>query len=150
MKIAACDTTFAEVPGHTALVLAISGCKNRCEGCHSPHLRDDIGEELTVTEYRNTIKKYDGVIDAVCFLGGDHDPYLEQILIYSKNEFPNIKTALYTGNESVSDRLIWNLDFLKTGPYIEGLGPLSSKTTNQRMYSVEDGHILNDITHKFQ
>lgn len=46
---------------------------------------------------------------------------------------------------------------IKLGPYIEELGPLTSKTTNQRMYKViynhyEDGtagYELNDITHKF-
>ena len=50
-----------------------------------------------------------------------------------------------------------NFNYVKLGPYIEELGPLNSKTTNQRFYKVESvgyedgttGYELNDITYKF-
>ena len=50
-----------------------------------------------------------------------------------------------------------NFDIIKLGPYIEELGPLNNKTTNQRMYKVAynhyddgtSGYELEDITHKF-
>lgn len=37
------DVTFQEVPNEVSLVIPISMCQNRCEGCHSAYLRNDIG-----------------------------------------------------------------------------------------------------------
>ena len=37
---------------------------------------------------------------------------------------------------------------IKLGPYIEELGPLNSKTTNQRFYKIEEGKLV-DITNLF-
>ena len=50
-----------------------------------------------------------------------------------------------------------NFDYIKIGSYREELGPLTSKTTNQRMYKIEyvhneDGSFsyeFKDITKKF-
>lgn len=36
-------------------------------------------------------------------------------------------------------------DYVKTGPWIEALGPLTSTTTNQRLYRIEEGKAV-DIT----
>ena len=41
-----------------------------------------------------------------------------------------------------------NFNFIKLGPYIEDLGPLNSKTTNQRFYKIEEGKLV-DITNLF-
>ena len=40
------DVVFAEIPGETTLALNITGCPNRCPGCHSPHLQADEGRVL--------------------------------------------------------------------------------------------------------
>ena len=40
-------------------------------------------------------------------------------------------------------------DYIKLGPYIEALGGLKSKNTNQRMFSIKDG-VLIDITYRFR
>ena len=37
---------------------------------------------------------------------------------------------------------------IKLGPYIEELGPLNSKTTNQRFYKVNEKELI-DITNLF-
>ena len=37
---------------------------------------------------------------------------------------------------------------IKLGPYIEELGPLNSKTTNQRFYKIEKNKLV-DITNLF-
>ena len=43
MKIASYDIVFQDVPGEVTLSLNLSQCPNRCPGCHSPLLQDDIG-----------------------------------------------------------------------------------------------------------
>ena len=40
------DIVFAEIPDEVTLAINITGCPYRCEGCHSPHLREDRGERL--------------------------------------------------------------------------------------------------------
>ena len=37
---------------------------------------------------------------------------------------------------------------IKLGPYIEDLGPLNSKNTNQRFYKIEENKLI-DITNLF-
>jgi anaerobic ribonucleoside-triphosphate reductase activating protein len=50
---------------------------------------------------------------------------------------------LYTGLDSVSDRLLSNLTFVKTGCWNEQLGGLQSPTTNQILMNVGNGEVLN-------
>lgn len=40
------DIVFQEVPGEVSLALNISNCPFKCEGCHSPHLRENIGRNV--------------------------------------------------------------------------------------------------------
>ena len=65
---------------------------------------------------------------------------------------------MYSGKQELPKNFnIEPFNFIKLGPYIEELGPLNSKTTNQKMYKVvynhyEDGtagYELEDITYKF-
>ena len=44
------DIVFAEIPEEVTLAINITNCPNRCVGCHSPHLQQDIGENLTTEE----------------------------------------------------------------------------------------------------
>ena len=37
------DVVFQEIPGEVTLALNLSGCPNRCAGCHSPHLWEEVG-----------------------------------------------------------------------------------------------------------
>ena len=50
--------TAQEVPDEISLVLSITNCPHRCEGCHSPWLQADIGDELTPEILRHLIKAY--------------------------------------------------------------------------------------------
>ena len=54
-----------------------------------------------------------------------------------------LKTCLYTGKEKVSQAIIAHLDYLKLGPWVESLGGLESSNTNQRMFNVKTGELLN-------
>ena len=54
--------TFAEIPVEVTLSINITNCQNKCPGCHSPELRENIGTELTKDELNNLINKNKGVI----------------------------------------------------------------------------------------
>ena len=45
------DVVFAEVPDQVSLAINITGCPNRCPGCHSPHLWEDAGRVLDELEW---------------------------------------------------------------------------------------------------
>ena len=141
--------TTQDVPDELALAISLSGCPIHCKGCHSAFTWDPFfGELLTDDMFRNIIKnnKY---ASCVLFYGGEWQ--LERLLelIEIAKEY-NLKVCLYTGLEleKVDKTLINSLDYLKVGPYIEQLGGLNKKTTNQKMYKIENGQ-LTDITNKF-
>ena len=63
--------TFQEVPDETSLIFEITSCPFKCEGCHSPWMRDNIGTELTPEIFEKEISKYTTLVTCVCFMGGD-------------------------------------------------------------------------------
>ena len=155
MKIASYDIVFQEIPGEVTLALNISGCPNRCPGCHSPHLREDIGEELTDELLDALINQYRTGITCVCFMGGDQDPD-EVARLAAHVKVQGIKTGWYSGinppdplsKGEMGDRFSV-FDYVKVGPYVEALGGLKSPTTNQRFYRRE-GNTWHDETYRFQ
>ena len=46
LKYVEAAVTLAEVPREISLTLTISNCANRCHGCHSSYLWQDIGNPL--------------------------------------------------------------------------------------------------------
>lgn len=144
---------FQEVPDEISLCISLSGCPSRCKGCHSPYLQEDIGTELTLPVLDNLIKSNKG-ITCVCFMGGDNDiPALHELSKYVK-EYYDLKTAWYSGlsfKPYIDRPSVQYFDYVKTGPYIELCGPLTSKLTNQRFYKKEEGSIIQfkDITYRF-
>lgn len=146
--------TFEEIPDEVTLAINISNCQNHCEGCHSPWLREDVGEELTPEVLNDLIDKNEG-ITCVCFMGegNDIEGLLDLALIVAQR---GLAAALYSGRPDVEAELGAVFTYLKEGPYIEEFGPLNKETTNQRMYKVH--HKVNgddlelefeDITYKF-
>lgn len=148
--------TFSEVPNEISLCIEISNCPCHCGGCHSSYLAKDIGEELNIDSLYELISSNKG-ITCVCLMGGDSNP--EYINILGKTiKKHHLKSAWYSGRQELSKEInLKNFDYVKLGPYIEELGPLNSKTTNQRFYEVvqiyyEDGtfgYELIDVTYKF-
>lgn len=158
LKYVDAKVVFAEVPDEVTLAINISGCPCNCRGCHSSYLAEDIGEPLDLQHLTNLIDSNKG-ITCVCIMGGDANPSeVDDIAQDIKEYYPELKVGWYSGRQELSKEIdLQNFDFVKLGPYIKELGPLTSKTTNQRMYKVvynhyEDGtagYELNDITHKF-
>ena len=149
---------FQEIPDEVTLAINISGCPCNCRGCHSSYLAEDIGKPLDLQHLTNLIDSNKG-ITCVGLMGGDANPSeVDDIAQDIKEYYPELKVGWYSGRQELSKEIdLQNFDVIKLGPYIEELGPLTSKTTNQRMYKVvynhyEDGtagYELNDITHKF-
>ena len=142
--------TFSEIPDEISLCINLSNCPHRCEGCHSSYLQEDIGNELNKEVLKDLIDKNVG-ITCVCFMGGDNDiPSLSILAQYVRHRY-QLKTAWYTGLEfkpSLDRPICTYFDFIKTGPYIESLGPLNNPNTNQRMW-VKIKNAFKDITNKF-
>ncbi len=150
MKFASYDIVFQEVPDEVSLALNITGCPLHCKGCHSPHLWEDIGEVLDEQAIDSLIATYSGDITCVALMGGDADPKtVERLVRFVK--LRGLKTAWYSGRQALPDGFdVRLLDYLKLGPYVEALGGLKSKTTNQRLYRVESDGSLKDITYRLQ
>lgn len=151
LKYVDTKVTFSEVPDEISLCINISNCPCKCEGCHSSYLAEDKGTWLTHAQIESLIQRNEG-ITCVCIMGGDAEPwYVKQTMSCIKDVFPTLKTAWYSGRDtlhsSVSDNLEY-FDFIKLGPYIEERGPLNNKNTNQRFYKVENNKLI-DLTFKF-
>jgi len=145
MKIASYDIVFQDVPGEVTLSLNLSQCPNRCPGCHSPQLQDNIGLPLDDALLDGLLERYGRDVTCVCFMGGDREPE-EVMRLAGRVRAAGLKTAWYSGRQQLPDCFNAELlDFVKVGPYVESLGPLPSPDTNQRMYRIENGE-MTDIT----
>lgn len=146
--------SFSEIPDEISLCINISNCPNNCKGCHSSYLKEDIGEELNVESLYRLIHANAGVT-CVCFMGGDQNPKLVNDLAFTVHLLSDKprKVAWYSGNNNISDEIdLKYFDYIKIGGYNELFGPLTCKTTNQKMYKIthtEKDDVLNDITYKF-
>lgn len=142
---------YKEVPNEICLAFSISNCQFRCEGCHSPQLRDNVGEKLSIMEIIKSISKTG--CTCVLFLGtGNRDYKLLNNYAHIIKGF-GYKTAIYMGEDELPEEVkkkYW--DYIKLGHYDKNKGPITSETTNQRMFKVEHskrGYTLEDITYKF-
>lgn len=147
------QVVFAEIPDEICLAINLSLCPHHCPGCHSPYLREDIGEELTCEKLDELVKNNPG-ISCVLFMGGDND--LDSLKELARHIY-TIKTAWYTGSKEENVNFYemgWFFDYIKVGPYIEEKGPLNNPNTNQRLYKIgrlynQDLIMRDDITNKF-
>lgn len=161
MKYVSCAVTFAEVPDEVCLTIQLSQCPFRCHGCHSPYLRDDIGRDLN-QGLPEILARYQGLVTCVCLMGdGPKHEYARLRDIVRTCHEHGLKVAHYSGYNNWQDYLanadinpLHNVDeefdYVKLGPYVEELGPLTSQTTNQRFYKrTKDASHWEDITNKF-
>ncbi len=151
LKYADYDIVFQEIPNEVTLAINISNCPNHCVGCHSPYLMENVGVDLSEDELEKLLEKYGNDITCVCFMGGDSEPnwvaYLAHYVKSRKKE--NLKVGWYSGKTKLPDPFpLKDFDYVKIGPYIEEFGPLKSRTTNQRLYKIDEVG-LQDITDLF-
>lgn len=145
---------FAEIPDEITLAVNISNCPCKCEGCHSSYLAEDIGEVLIEKKIDELITRNRG-ISCIALMGGDSDYQELNRLAHYIREHWDIKIAWYSGRQELDKNIdLANFDYIKLGPYIKSFGPLNSKTTNQRFYTivydpVDEDYSMVDITHKF-
>lgn len=151
LRYADYDIVFQEIPDEVTLAINVSNCPNRCKGCHSPHLMEDIGEPLTEKSLSVLLDKYGKDITCVCFMGGDALPSeVQQLAKFLRcQSIAPVKVGWYSGKSALPAH--FNTDYfqyIKLGPYVEALGGLRSPTTNQRLYHVVNGK-LQDIISRF-
>lgn len=142
---------FQEVPDEVSLAINLSGCPYRCKGCHSPHLQQETGEELSERVLSGLLQSYAQAITCVCFMGGDAQvEAVCRLATYVRTEWEGrLRTAWYSGNDIIDPAAAGCFDYVKTGPFLEALGGLDRRTTNQRLYRfTADG--FKDITFKMQ
>lgn len=128
--------TFQEVPDQMTLCINVSNCQHRCQGCHSPELRQDIGEDLE-RDLPALLEKHNDDITCVCLMGegNDIDALCRCLAMIHRH---GLLTCLYTGHDKPSAviQALPYLDYLKLGHYDMSLGGLNTPSTNQRMYQL--------------
>ena len=116
-----------------------------------PHLQQETGEELSERVLSGLLQSYAHAITCVCFMGGDAQvEAVCRLATYVRTEWEGIlRTAWYSGNDIIDPAAAGCFDYVKTGPFLEALGGLDRRTTNQRLYRfTADG--FKDITFKMQ
>lgn len=144
------SVVIEEIPDRVTLAVDISNCQGNCVGCHSPFLKTDVGDELTDEIIDRLVADNFGV-DCFLFLGEGND-HASLLRLAGHVRSKGIAVALYSGRKDVEDGIFEAFDYVKVGPYVESLGPLNSRTTNQRLYKVShrgSGYSLEDITRCF-
>lgn len=132
------DIVCQEIPDEITLAVNITGCPNRCLGCHSPWLWDDVGIPLTPRGLEGIMATYLRAITCVCFMGGDADPKEVEVLAGTVKKInPSLKTAWYSGRQKIEKNIdLLKFNFIKLGPYIKSLGGLREQGTNQQLYRI--------------
>lgn len=148
MKYVDTKVVMQEVPDEITLAINISNCPCHCKGCHSSYLAQDIGEDLSIERLTQLSTEAEG-ITCISFMGGDEDPKrINRLAKWVKEEL-GLKVCWYSGRDTISNEInLENFDYIKVGRYDEFLGPLNSRTTNQRLYKVIDNRLF-DITNRF-
>lgn len=141
MKFIDAREVFSELPSEISLAISISNCPIHCVGCHSKYLWEDTGKELNTITLQELLNEHKG-ISCFLFMGGDRDiPYLNSLASWIKCN-TKLKTAVYSGFDVIKHD-IKCFDYIKIGHYDSRKGPLNSKQTNQILYKVNNGKLIN-------
>ncbi|WP_418981825.1 anaerobic ribonucleoside-triphosphate reductase activating protein [Alistipes sp.] len=146
------DIVFAEIPGEVTLAINLTGCPNRCPGCHSPHLQADAGRVLDERELAELLGRYGRSVTCVCLMGGDAAPLaVAALAAFVRRSQPALRVGWYSGRSALPEGFPpETFDYIKLGGWVEALGPLTAPTTNQRLYRVDRSGAMEDITALFR
>ena len=152
--------TMNEVSDHLAFYIEMGNCKQKCKGCHSPHLWNTVDNPMSIEELE--VLAYDAInkgANAIVLMGGTTNgipyPHLVRLIDKLSQIAP---VCLYSGSDdyeqdmliAITTRLTW----LKTGSYQETKGGLMSAETNQKFLRKENVNlgyaIFIDETYKFK
>lgn len=145
-----------ELPDCISFYIQLHSCKIKCSGCHSTFLWNDTGSYKSIDYLieKANINKNNGCDSIIIF--GDIN---NNVSIFNFNnlcrELSNIlPLCVYSGadtiNKSLGDiSILKYLSYIKLGHFDINLGGLSSISTNQRLYVVNNGKLDADITYKF-
>jgi len=143
-----------EIPDKVSLAVEVTCCQQRCPGCHSSFLREDIGDELDEAAIDGLLSDNFGV-NCFLFLGEGNDAGRLLELARHVRDRHGIPVAVYSGRRQVEEEFYRVFDYVKVGPYNALRGPLNSSTTNQRLYKVTHlssaavEYMTEDITWRF-
>lgn len=148
LRLISHQITFVEHPWYISLTLFISGCPLNCHNCHSVAEKDPmLGEVITDQLLIDLLDKNTGYIQNVVFLGGEWqaERLVELLQIVKQRK---LLTTLYTGLNELDNNILKNLDYVKYGPYIEKLGPITNPQSNQKLIDLHNKVDISDIFHK--
>ena len=131
------STGFIDVPSQISLNVFVSGCRKRCPNCQNPELQEFSNLRWVDADLFNEIMGRFPLSSWVCFLGGDavyQARGLEALAKEAKNYGKNV--CLYTGMsyEELDFLNKTDIDLIIDGEYVEKLGGVHQKTTNQRIF----------------
>jgi anaerobic ribonucleoside-triphosphate reductase activating protein len=145
-------------------VLFVSGCSNKCPGCHNPETWDaDSGIEFTELSMNEILDSLNNdYISGLTISGGD--PFYKQnidevlnIVLKVKSLYPNKSIWIYSGytmeylygRDGVSMKILDNIDVLVDGKFIKDLKDSNLHyrgSSNQRVINVHES-ISSGIIH---
>ena len=147
------DIVFQEFPDEVTLAVNLSRCPCACPGCHSIYLWGDVGEDLTEDRLLALVESYGPTITCVALMGGDGDPdRVLELLHHVRSLHPHLHTGWYSGRQQLPAGFdpLTAPTYVKLGPWRAELGPLSSPTTNQRLFRYAPDGTAVDITSRFR
>jgi anaerobic ribonucleoside-triphosphate reductase activating protein len=160
--------TLNEVPDKIAYFIELGSCTQRCKGCHSEELWEEVESPTSLEDVlRGAENAIESGANAIVLMGGTCNKMSTPDLLKLLDDLSEIApTCLYSGldDEETNTYIAEHsgITWLKTGSYKAELGGLSSPTTNQRFYRKETDVIYDkyqfvrmknrfvDCTHLFQ
>lgn len=145
--------TLNEIPDKVAFFIELGSCTQRCKGCHSKELWEEVKEptslDALITKAEQTIDKG---ANAIVLMGGTCNRLsIENLLVILQSLSEIAPTCLYSGSDDESlNRYVaekTDITWIKTGSYKEELGGLSSPTTNQRFFRKEYEYRIEHCTY---
>lgn len=140
-----CELDLRSIPGEICLTFYICDCPCHCQGCSSPWLWLPGKRELTSARMHKAMEKLP-YATCILFMGGDNDP--EAVFELAADARAMGRKAAWYSGRGFQGAAVEALDYYKVGPWLPDYGPLTATTTNQRLYQIVNGHLVN-ITNRF-